>query len=153
MKKLLYLLMLLPLAFFGSCHDDNDVPNVDINVNLNNVVLDNNIVYIVKDTPFEITSIVANGIGSKALITNVSYYWDNIRVAWSPVAPFNRTFDTSYTQPGTHILALTCEVAQEGKSLGITAMSFNVKVVDSADELPEGTEPGEATIKFNGRPE
>ena len=153
MKKLLYILLLLPLAFLGSCNDDDDTPNVNIEITLGNAVRDNNVVYIVKDTPFEIKSIVAQGIGSKALITNVSYYWDYLRVGWNPIAPFNRTFDTSYATVGTHILSITCEVAQEGKSLGVAAASFNVKVVDSVEELPEGTEPGDVVITFNGNPE
>lgn len=137
---------------FASCSDDNDAPDVDITINMNNVVIDNNVVYLVKDTPFEITDISVKGNGSKAIVTSVSYFWDNIRIAWNPIAPFNRTFETSYATTGNHTFAVNCEVAQVDKSLGFAAAVFNVKVVDSADELPEGAEPGTGTLVFTASP-
>ncbi len=153
MKKLLYLLLLAPFLLLASCSDDNDVPDVDIIVKMNNVVIDNNVVYLVKDSPFEITEISVTGNGSKAIVTSVSYYWDNIRVAWNPIAPFRRSFDTSYATLGNHTFAVNCEVAQVDKSLGFAAAAFNVKVVDSAKDLPEGTEPGTGSLVFTDSPE
>ena len=37
MKKLFYLLFLLPLAFFASCSDDDDLAQVDFSVTLSGV--------------------------------------------------------------------------------------------------------------------
>ncbi len=48
MKKLLYLLLLLPLGFFASCSDDKDLPSVDITVNIENAVDANGKIYIVE---------------------------------------------------------------------------------------------------------
>ena len=37
MKKLFYLLFLLPLAFFAACDDDDNLPAVDFTLTLDNV--------------------------------------------------------------------------------------------------------------------
>ena len=42
------------------------------------------------------------------------------------------------------------EIAQEGKSLGFTAVTYNVKAVGSEADLPDGTEPGTVTVNYTG---
>lgn len=113
-------------------------------------MVDGSVIYVVSGTPLEITSISATGNGSKALVTSATYYWDNFRVGWSPLAPFSATFGPSYTTEGNHLLGISMEIAQEGKSLGFTAVTYNLKAVGSEDDLPEGTEPGTVTVNYTG---
>lgn len=148
MKKLLYTLFLLPLLFSGACSDDDDLPEVNVEVTFDNVVASGNSLYIVKDTPFTITSISAKGIGSKALVTSASYYWDNFRIGWNAVAPFGVEFNPALSTVGDHLLGISAEIAQEGKSLGVTAVTATVKVVETEEDLPDGAEPGQITINF-----
>lgn len=150
MKKLLYPLLLLPLGLLGGCSDDDDLPNVNLSITFDNAVVDGSVIYVVSGTPLEITSISATGNGSKALVTSATYYWDNFRVGWSPLAPFSATFGPSYTTEGNHLLGISMEIAQEGKSLGFTAVTYNLKAVGSEDDLPEGTEPGTVTVNYTG---
>lgn len=153
MKKLLYLLLLLPLAMLGGCHDDDDIPDVNVSIALDNVVVDGNVIYTVKETPLKITSISVQGVGSRALVTSVAYFWDGIRIGWSPVAPFAATIAGDVIPAGNHVLGISMEVAQEGKSLGFCAVTYNVKAVESESDLPEGTTPGPATITYSGNPQ
>lgn len=153
MKKLIYLLMLLPLAMLGGCHDDDDIPDVNVSISLRDVVVDGNVIYTVKDTPLKITSISVQGVGSRALVTSVAYYWDGVRIGWNPIAPFSATIAGALVPEGNHVLGISMEVAQEGKALGFCATTYNVKAVENEDALPEGTEPGPATITYTGSPE
>lgn len=153
MKKLIYLLFLLPLALLGSCSDDDDLPNVDLTISFDNVAADGSVIYVVKGEPFEVTSVSVKGIGSKALVTSVTYYWDYLCLGTLPVAPFCYKFGTDYTHTGNHLLGMTIEVAQEGKSLGFTGALYHVKVVDSVDDLPEGKTLGPLTIDYSGKTE
>lgn len=137
MKNILYLLMLLPLALLGGCNDDDDLPEVQIYTELGNVVYHNDVAFVVKDTPLEITSISVKGVGSPALITSVSYYWDGYRLGWNNLAPFSVTIPAALMTEGHHTLGITAEVAQEGKSLGIVATNYMVNAVASEADLPE----------------
>lgn len=146
MKKLIYLILLLPAMLLAGCNDENDLPDVNLTITFDNAVVDGSVIYVVKDTPLEILSISASGNGSKALVTSATYYWDNFRVGWSPLAPFSATFGPTYTTEGNHLLGLSMEIAQEGKSLGFAAVTYNVKAVDSEEDLPDGTTPGNVTV-------
>ena len=45
------------------------------------------------------------------------------------------------------------EIAQEGKSLGFTAVTYNVKAVASEADLPDGATPGTVTVNYSGSPD
>lgn len=153
MKKLSYLFYLILVLCATGCDKDNDMPDVNVLLELDNAIEVDNEIYVIKDTPIEISSVEAEGIGSTALITNVTYFIDGIRVAFSPIAPFRMVFDTEYARPGRHILALNCEVAQEGKSLGFVMVSTTINVIDDSESLPEGSEPGKVTVRFTDKPQ
>ena len=89
LKMYLALLAMGMLSLQGCNDDDDDLPDVNLSITFNNAVADGSVIYVVKETPLEITSITATGNGSKALVTSATYYWDNFRVGWSPIAPFN----------------------------------------------------------------
>ncbi len=148
MKKFLYLLLLLPLGLFASCDDGNDVPDVDIDVTFDNVVKEDGVLYVVQDKGFAVRSVTCEGIGSNALISSVTYYWDYIDGLFSFVAPFTQVFDTSATPLGNHILRLNMEVLQEGKSLGFAIVEYKVKVVASEEDIPgDSNTPGPEVLR------
>lgn len=153
MKKLFYLLLALPLLALGSCHDEDDIPDVNVSITLDNVVVKGNVIYTVQETPLDITSISVEGVGSRALVTSVTYFWDGIRIGWNPLAPFSATIPGNAVSEGNHVLGISMEVAQEGKPLGFCATTYNVKAVAGTDDLPEGLAPGTVTITYSGNPE
>lgn len=144
---------MLPALLLTSCHDaGDDLPDVNITIEFDNVVVKDPIIYVVKNTPLRIKSVSCTGNGSKALVTSVAYYWDFLKVGWSPIAPFSATFGEQYTQLGNHILGVSMEIAQEGKALGFSVIRYNVKAVDSVDDIPGDELPGPARITYMDSP-
>ncbi|MDE5840997.1 MAG: hypothetical protein K2H49_08755, partial [Muribaculaceae bacterium] len=79
MKKLLYLLLVLPFTMmFSSCSNDNDLPNVEITMSFDNAAVSDGTVYVVQDSVFSITGISTKALDSnqQAAIANVRYFWN-----------------------------------------------------------------------------
>lgn len=136
MKKLFYLLFLLPLAFFGSCSDDNDMAQVDFNVTLSGVTrVDNNFYTVVGNT------VVIDGVSVKSLtdkgavVTGVRYFLDGIPV-FASIDQEDNTFvfdiDTEGFKEGTHALGITATVLQVDKT--ITSAALRIPLIMVADE-------------------
>lgn len=151
MKKILYLLLVMPMLLLAGCKDDDDVPNVDLSIALDNVVVKENTIYIVEGTTLSVTGVTCQGIGSNAILTSVTYYWDEVRNPPMVISPFAFNIDPSVMPVGHHTLGLYINVAQEGKSMGYIAMSIDVIVVESEEDLPDGLKPGTAEILSPGR--
>lgn len=149
MKKYIYfLLMLLPLGIMSSCSDDDDLPEVDIIVQLDNVVDQGNRIYVVQGQPLVVTGVSAKGLGGKeALVTGVSYLWDRIEVFYTRVDPFAFSISTSAMPVGNHLLTLNMTLAQVGKPLAYSIMDIPVTVVADAADLPEGSDPGHVSLE------
>ena len=151
MKKLIYLLFLLPLAMLASCHDDDDLPNVDITVTFDNVVAnDQGVIYVVQGEELDVQSVTCVGLGGKnAAVTSVQYTWNGQVLQWNPFAPYKIEIDTSYALVGNHSLTLYMDVAQVDKTLAYSVISIPVVVVATADELPGGAAPGVVSQTYN----
>lgn len=146
MKKLLYLLLLLPLGFLASCDSDNDLPDVDITVTFDNVVEGEDAIYVVKGDTLKIESVTCKGNDNKqAMVNEVTYVLDGFPLGTSIIAPYGATIATDNFSAGKFLLGLRMNVLQVDKSLAFGVISFGFKVVDSADELPDGKEPGTLT--------
>lgn len=146
MKKLLYLLLLLPLGFLASCDSDNDLPDVDITVTFDNVVEGEDAIYVVKGDTLKIQSVTCKGNDNKqAMVNEVTYVLDGFPLGTSIIAPYGATIATDNFSAGKFLLGLRMNVLQVDKSLAFGVISFGFKVVDSADELPDGKEPGTLT--------
>ena len=78
MKKLLYLLLLLPLGLFSSCDDDNDMPDVTMNVSMSNVVQYDGITYVVAGDVIKVNGVTVKPVtgGNAAIAGGVTYIWD-----------------------------------------------------------------------------
>ena len=134
-------LALSPAAFTSCDDDDNDIPDVDVQVYLKGASYVDGVIYVVEGQEFAIAGItVTNNESNKgALITSASYYWDFDYVGTNPVSPFGLKIITNeYTGLGTHVLDINCPVYAVDKAPAIAYLQYKVEVVASEDEIPDG---------------
>lgn len=170
MKKFFYLLMALPLAFIAaSCSDDDDLPDVSINVDYKNVTVVDNQVYVVSGDTMVVDSVyvVSNRADKNAAIVEGVRYWvnglpvlfnyqsitgqivnDNLNV----VPPYRLSIKTDDSMIGSNTITMNMGIAQEGAELGAAVARIVFKVVASADDIPAGSGPStgqKIDYKFN----
>jgi len=78
MKKILFLLLaIMPLALV-SCHDENDLPDVDFTVTVTGGTYVDGSIYVVQGENLVINSILVHNKenGKAAMINSAAYYWD-----------------------------------------------------------------------------
>ncbi|MBD5330935.1 MAG: hypothetical protein HDS00_03420 [Bacteroides sp.] len=130
----------LPLAMFllPSCSDENDLPDVDIDVTYTGATTVDGTLYVDQTQPFAISSVVATAVreGHKAGVTNVAYGLDGWVLGVSSNPPFAIEFDTSTLQTGRHLLTLTMTIAEEGCELATAYYATTIQVVASPEEIP-----------------
>lgn len=154
MKKLLYLLLMLPLGFFASCSDEKDLPSVDITVNIENAVDANGKVYIVEGEPLTVSGIEVKSLNGKAAgISGVNYVLDHVGFGYTIVEPFGGTIDAEYLPAGNHLFTLAFDVLQVDKSIAYAQLSTVVTVVPSAEDLPDGATPGNVALTYHLNPQ
>ncbi len=144
MKKFLSLFLLaIPMLAFVSCHDDNDLPDVDFNFTFENATRVDGKLYAVQGQPFKVASIeVKNKDGNKpAMITAANYYWDYYYIGSSIQPPFAFEVQLSEETPlGEHLLEVQAPLFAEDKEAATAVVSFKVQVVASADDIPQAGE-------------
>lgn len=161
MKKLFYLLIALPLAFFASCSNDDDLPQVDLTLTVSGVTQYDNAFYAVQgeeesgtdgqksdadseenEVPTNIISI--EGLTAKSLtnknatVVNAVYYLDGRILPPSFETSYVCQIPTDMLGIGTHTLSVTANVLQEDKSIANTALNFPLKIVANYEDLPAG---------------
>jgi hypothetical protein len=137
MKKLFYLLFVLPLAFFASCDDDDDMAQVDLTLTLNGVTLSEGDYYAVQGDTIKIDGVNVKSLTNQAAtVTGVRYFFDGYPVFGSIEHPFNCSILTTGIDSGTHTLSLTATILQVDKSITSAAVNFPVKIVDNKESLP-----------------
>lgn len=144
MKKVKFLAMMLavlPIMAFAlsSCTDDDDLPDVNISLEVEDGVVSDGVIYVVQADTIDIAGIkvVNNEANKGALVTNVNYYWDGYFYAPSVFYPFGMVFPTSpNTTLGNHSIDVTCTVLAADKSISTATLSFPVRVVASEADLP-----------------
>lgn len=143
MKKLLYILMLMPVCFLASCSDDDDYPSVDLTVEMTGAAGVDNVIYVVQGEEFGIESITVKSLnGNQAALTSVGYYWDGILSQVAPVAPYTITWNTSTLPVGRHLLQMQSSLLEVDKSIASALFTYTVVVVPSEDDLPDGATLG-----------
>ncbi|MDE7438457.1 MAG: hypothetical protein K2M93_08230 [Muribaculaceae bacterium] len=154
MKKLLYLLLLLPLGFFASCSDDKDLPSVDITVNIENAVDANGKIYIVEGEPLTVAGIDVKSLNGKASgISGVNYVLDHVGIGYNIVQPFGGTISANLLPAGNHLLTLAFDVLQVDKSIAYAQLSTVVTVVPAVEDLPEGSTLGNVALTYHLNPQ
>lgn len=155
MKKLFYLLFVLPLAFFASCDDDDNLPNVDFTVTLSNVSQLDNMYYVVKGDSLVVDGLSVKSLtGQAATVTGVRYLLDGFPLTYpSIVYPFSVKINTANLSPAVYDLGIQCTVLQVDKSICNTAVGVPFTVVESIDKLPSGApEKGTFSTTFRIQP-
>lgn len=153
MKKLLYLLLLLPLSLcVNSCNDDDDLPNVTVTMNFSNAVPQDGTLYVVKTDTLYLNSIDTKAMDSNqaATLTNVVFYWNYLpapSLTWSrfplsiPIEEMPLT-----TNGSSNILGLNATLLETDKSIAYTNIRVPIQVVETEEDLPNGQKPGEAQL-------
>lgn len=149
MKKFYYFLLLaIPMLFVASCHDDNNLPDVDVSVKIAGAVNVDGVIYAVQGNTIKIESInvVNREEGKSAIITSASYSWDYRFVGVSVTPPYGAEFDTEYATVGRHLLQIECPLFAVDKSAAVLFFAYKVVVVKSADEIPGGEQQTEFVV-------
>ena len=143
MKKILFFMSALLVFAFSSCSDDSDLPLVDIDTTCSGAVMVDRTLYVVQDSTFEITSVIAQPIreGKKAMVTSVVYSLDGWIIGSTDVAPFGVTFEPGTFSVGKHMLGMQMMIAEEGCTPAVGYYARDLVVVSSADEIPAATTP------------
>lgn len=151
MKTITKLMMLLlaPLAFaLSSCSDDDDLPQVNISVDIQDVSVYDDVLYVVQGEPLKVNSITVKSLTDKAAtVTNIGYYWDGFLTAVSNVPPFSCDFNTAGLEVGNHLFQIKMTVLQVDKSIAVSWVTYKVKVVADKNDIPSDADvPGEVTL-------
>ncbi len=149
-KTLLAGLMTFALILgFSSCKDDNDLPDVSIQVEFKDATIVDGTIYVVQGETFEVESVTpVNNESNKAVeLGGVTYYWDYQAVGATNIKPFSMELTvTPETPVGRHILELFCPVYAVDKAPANAMISYTVEVVASADDLPVSGDTSVSTI-------
>ncbi len=146
MKKLLYFLMLLPLAFVvSSCDDDdNKIPDVTIRTTVTNAVMKNNVIYVVQGETLGLEVSMINHTNEDGQMGVISFYWDHYLLGEAVTQPYVFEIPTDNQPLGIHLLQAQMPVYVVDYPICWGYFDYPVKVVASADELPDS--PDEPTI-------
>lgn len=147
MKKLYYLsLLVAPMLFAASCDDDNNLPDVDVSVEISGGERVDGAIYVVAGDILSIDAInvVNREEGKSAIITEAAYSWDYGPALFSVVPPYGASFVTNENMVGRHLLQIQCPLLAEDKSAAMMHMSYNVMVVSDEEGIPSG--PAETVL-------
>lgn len=138
MKKLFYLLFLLPLAFFAACDDDDNLPQVNMTVTMSNVSKMGNTFYAIEGDTVKIDNTTVSSLSNKAAtVTGVRYWLGPLRIISNPiVTPFEAAFVAEGLPVDENLgISVTATVLQVDKSISYAAMNIPFVVVKT---LPDG---------------
>lgn len=152
MKKLLYLLLVLPFAMLmASCSDDDNLPDVQITMNFSNAAVDDGVLYVAKNDTLKLNSIVTKAMDANqsATLANVRYFWNYIpapSLTWSNF-PLEIDIDAMpLTESGMNYLGMQATLLETDKSMAYTNIQVPIKVVETVEEFPAGQEPGDVQL-------
>lgn len=142
MKKILYLAAIVAASFsLYSCDDHADIPDVDFNVSISGGVFDNNTIYVVRGNTLSIDNVqvVNNESGKGVTLPYVNYYLNHQFMGQNSEEPygFEITFPESMIL-GKYVLEITAPVFAVDKEPGYAVLTYNIKLVESADDVPSG---------------
>jgi hypothetical protein len=155
MKKLFYLLFLLPLALLASCDNHDDLAEVDFKITLSGVTQLDNTFYAVQGDEANIDAVTVTSLTDQAAtVTGVRYFLDGAPLFGSLAAPFSCAIPTEVLSAKTHTISIAATVLQVDKSISNAALEFPIVIVEDAEDLPEGApEIGTYTLTVRMQPD
>lgn len=151
MKKLLYLLLLLPLAFVApSCDDDdNKIPDVSIKTTIEGGVFHDDVIYVVQGEVLKIGVSLENKTNKDGQMGVVSFFWDHSIAGQALTVPYTFEIPTENQPVGNHLLQAEMPIYVVDYPICIGYFDYVVKVVPTADDLPAA--PAPVTLPGNVR--
>ncbi len=155
MKKLLYLLLVLPFAMMiTSCSNDNDLPNVDVTISFDNAAVKDGTVYVVTDPIPQITGITTKAVGSDkaTALVNIDYLWNYIPAPGLTFGSYPLDINVAewpLVNKGTNRLNLNGKLLEVDKSIANFSLEIPFVVVDSEENLPDGLTLGQASLTYS----
>lgn len=143
MKKFVYtlysILFILPLCLaVASCDDDDDkVPNVNIQAQVEGGILKDGTIYVAEGENLQITSLtLINNTSKEGVIGAVTYYWNFSPIAVASVSPYECTIPTAGMQPGRYLLQARMPIYVVDYPICWGLVEYFVEIVESPDDLP-----------------
>lgn len=155
MKKLLYLLLVLPFAMMmASCSDDDDLPNVTVTMDFGNAVVQDGTIYVAQADTLLLNNIVTKAVDSNqsATLANVRYFWNYVPapyLTWSPLPMEIPIAQMPLSESGNNLLQLDATLLETDKSIAYCNIAVPIRVVATAEDLPAGTTPGDVQLVLN----
>lgn len=154
MKKLLYLLLVVPFALgISSCSSDKDLPDVNVTIGFDNAAVSEGVVYVLQDSEFQITGISTKSVDSNnaSAIVNIDYFWNYMPAPGLTWSPMPLTIDMSQmplVKEGANVLGLNATLLETDKSIAYASFRIPVKTVAAEEDLPDGVTLGECSMTF-----
>ncbi len=152
MKKLLYLLLILPFALaVTSCNDDDNLPNVTVTMDFSNAATVDGTLYVAQTDTLMLNSIVTKAVDSNqsAVLANVKYYWNYIpapSLTWSNFPLEIPIADMPLRESGNNLLQMDATLLETDKSMAYANIVVPVKVVPTVEDMPDGLQPGDVQL-------
>jgi len=145
MKKLFLALLALPLlASFTACSDDDDnMPDVNLNLTYGNATVVDDEVYVVKPDTFRIDRVEVTAVNPDKKATNgpVSYFMNAVPLGTNPMPPYGMKLYTGDMEVGTYIIQLLMPIYEEGCELSTAMTQVKVNVVADPADIPSAAVP------------
>lgn len=140
MKKLYYLLLLLPFSLLISCNDDKDFSPVDMTLTLDGVTLVNDNFYTVAGENVSVENLEVKSIdGKNTGVTHVLITINGVPMNGVPGNPFIGPVSTENLSAGTYTIEVSGNLIQVDSSVKIFAVTYPLTIVESQEDLPSGT--------------
>lgn len=139
MKKIFYLLLILPLMMM-SCKED-EMPNVKFNVEFSGGVKVNGTIYVVKGDTLSVENVEIASHGDKnAAMGEVSYFLDGLFLITKFFPPYKINIPTNDMRINNHVLEFNCPLYVEDSPILTAYFRYPVKLVSNPDSIPQDSD-------------
>lgn len=130
--------MALPVIFLASCHDDDDLPDVNMGMELSGGVVADGSIYVVEgDTLFvDSVSITSNITDKTAAIIALTYRLDGWPFVTVGQMPFATMVPTYNLEVGEHKFGFEGPIVQESKTPATAYSMYRLIVVSDSTQIP-----------------
>lgn len=152
MKKLLYLLLIVPFAMMiSSCSSDKDIPDVNVTIGFDNAAISDGVVYVLADSTFQVTGITTKSVDSNnaSALVNIDYYWNYMPapgLTWSSMPLNINMAEMPVVENGANVLGMDATLLETDKSIAYCTLRIPIKAVDTEADVPSGQTLGQCSM-------